>query len=125
MLDFHDVAASETINLKFLCVGKTSVESVTPGRILELSMSLGLSWKYSSPCLIGLRVKSFIDHLILVRYAYIPNFRPLASCLHVKKFVVVGLILMLSFRPKGFELIKHTLRVCRQFLKSLDSSGTI
>ena len=31
-----------------------------------------------------------MDHLIFVRKAYIPNFRPLVPFLHVKKFVVVG-----------------------------------
>ena len=31
-----------------------------------------------------------MDHLIFVRKAYIPNFRPLVSFLHVKKFVVGG-----------------------------------
>ena len=47
-----------------------------------------------------------MDHLIFVRKAYIPNFRPLVPFLHVKKFVVVGgcvgaktWILVLSFIP--------------------------
>ena len=31
-----------------------------------------------------------MDHLIFVRKAYIPNFRPLVPFLHVKKFVVGG-----------------------------------
>ena len=47
---------------------------------------------------------NFMDHLIFVRKAYIPNFRPLVPFLHVKKFVVGGLvlkwILVLSSRPK-------------------------
>ena len=55
-------------------------------------------------------VKSFKDHLIFVRYDYIPNFRPPVPSLHVKKFVVGGWvggwvgvkswILVLSFRAK-------------------------
>ena len=46
---------------------KTSVESVKLGRTLELSMSLSLgqTLKYSTPCLTG--IKRFMDHLILVR----------------------------------------------------------
>ena len=46
-----------------------------------------------------------MDHLIFVRKAYIPNFRPLVPFLHVKKFVVVGggwvlnWILVLRFGP--------------------------
>ena len=35
-------------------------------------------------------VKNFVDHLILVREAYVPNFRPFVPKLHVKKFVVGG-----------------------------------
>ena len=31
-----------------------------------------------------------MTHLIFVRKAYIPNFRPLVPLLHVKKFVVGG-----------------------------------
>ena len=30
-----------------------------------------------------------MNHLLFVRKAYIPNFRPLVPFLHVKKFVVV------------------------------------
>ena len=48
-----------------------------------------------------------MDHIILVRKAHIPNFRPLVPSLHVKKFVVGGgwvgvktWILVLSFKPK-------------------------
>ena len=38
----------------------------------------------------GVIVKNFLDHLIFVRKAHIPNFIPLVPFLHVKKFVVVG-----------------------------------
>ena len=39
----------------------------------------------------GLRcVLNFMNHIIFVRKAYIPNFRPLVPSLHVKKFVVGG-----------------------------------
>ena len=49
-----------------------------------------------------------MNHLIFVRKAYMPNFRPLVPFLHAKKFVVVGgwllgvktWILVLSFKPK-------------------------
>ena len=54
---------------------------------------------------------NFMNHLLFVRKAYIPNFRPLEPFLHVKKFVVVGgggggvvgvktCILVLNFKPK-------------------------
>ena len=36
------------------------------------------------------RVKNFVDRLIYVSKAYIPNLRPLGPLLHVEKFVVVG-----------------------------------
>ena len=45
---------------------------------------------------------NFMNHLIFVKEAYIPNFRRLVPFLHVKKFVVVGakVDLVLSFKPK-------------------------
>ena len=65
--------------------------------------------KIFGPCYVGLRgLTNFMDHLIFVRKAYIPNFRPLVPFLHVKKCVVVGgwwvgvktCILVLSCNPK-------------------------
>ena len=100
---------------------KTLVESFKLGRTLELcmSLSLGKSWKYSTPCLIGLReVKSFINHLILVRLAYIPNFRPLVLSLHVKKFVVgvkTWILVLLRFRPKLNNIYTYHM-LCRKVL---------
>ena len=61
-----------------------------------------------------------MNHLIFVREAYIPNFRPLVPFLHVKKFVGVGgggcwvggwvgvktWILVLSFKPKLHKIIR-------------------
>ena len=52
-----------------------------------------------------------MDHIILVRQAYIPNFIPLVPSLHVKKFVVG--VLVLSFRPK---LNKISTIICSLFL---------
>ena len=49
------------------------------------------------------RVINFMNHLLFVRKAFIPIFRPIVPFLHVKKFVVVGVktwILVLSFEPK-------------------------
>ena len=60
-----------------------------------------------------------MNHLIFVRKAYIPNFRPLVPFLHVKKFVwvvggwVVGVktwILVLSFRPKLNKNIRFEIK---------------
>ena len=70
--------------------------------------------------------QNLLDHIILVRKAYITNFRPLVPSLHVKKFVVGGCrstafmvaqhglygvktwILVLSFRPKLNNYDKHS-----------------
>ena len=51
-----------------------------------------------------------MNHLIIVREAYIPNFRPLVPSLDVKKFVVVGggwWILVLSLRPMIAEYLRQ------------------
>ena len=56
------------------------------------SLNLGLDEQTKSKLDDGwLRwIINFMNHLIFVREAYIPNFRPLVPFLHVKKFVVVG-----------------------------------
>ena len=69
---------------------KTSVESVKLGKTSNLSKNLSL--KFSTPLKIGLRrIINVMNHLIFVRKAYIPNFRPQVPFLHVKKFVGGGL----------------------------------
>ena len=35
-------------------------------------------------------LQSFLDHLIFVRKAHMPNLRPLVSFIHVEKFVVMS-----------------------------------
>ena len=37
-------------------------------------------------------VKNFVDRLIYVSKAYIPNFGPLGPLLHIEKFVVVVVV---------------------------------
>ena len=78
-----------------------------------------------------------MDHLIFVRKAYIPNFRPLVPFLHVKKFVVGGgwvlnWILVLRFGPNlelrleagpSLTIIYFSPRRCAQIKKNLFSES--
>ena len=72
---------------------KTLVESLKLGKTLDLDIKseFELKLKMSDPVLGRVKVvTNFIDHLIFVRKAYIPNFRPLVPFHHGKKFVVGG-----------------------------------
>ena len=72
-----------------------------------------------------------MDHLIFVRKAYIPNFRPLVPFLHVKKFVVGGWvlkwILVLSLDPSLTTevLNKFAKNACKRKFRTLTFNYTL